>query len=82
MAKTTTAVVYPAVGFMGAAALIRVHGKTVEEVRAMGRTDRARFDLAVEVVARRFNGVAEPQVIEASIPADLIRQTWAAISAR
>jgi hypothetical protein len=80
--NTTTAVIYPAVGFMGSATLVRVFDKAVDEVRAMGRTDRARFDLAVEVVAHRFNGVFEPQVLETSIPVDLRRQAWASIASR
>jgi hypothetical protein len=62
MAKVTTAVVYPAVGFMGATNCVPVFGKSVEEVRALGRTDRERFDLAVEVVAYFYRGVATPQV--------------------
>jgi hypothetical protein len=62
MAKVTTAIVYPAIGFMGATNCVPVFGKSVEEVRAFGRTDRARFDLAVEVAAYFYRGVATPQV--------------------
>ena len=70
MAKVTTAIVYPAIGFMGATNCVPVFGKSVEEVRAFGRTDRARFDLAVEVAAYFYRGVATPQVED--IPASLL----------
>jgi hypothetical protein len=77
MAKVTTAIVYPAIGFMGATNCVPVFGKSVEEVRAFGRTDRARFDLAVEVVAYFYNGVATPQVKDN--PA-AFRAPWAQVS--
>jgi hypothetical protein len=46
---TTTTVIYPAVGFCGSTNCVRVFDKSVEEVRALGRTARERFDLAIEV---------------------------------
>jgi hypothetical protein len=82
MSKTTTIVIYPAIGFMGSAALVRVYNMNVNEVRAMGRTARERFDLAVEVTARFYNGVATPQVEERDIPTNLVRKTWAEIVIR
>jgi hypothetical protein len=80
MAKTTTAVIYPEIGFCGATNCVRVHDKTLAEVRAQGRTDRARFDLAVEVVAYFYNGVATPQVQSKDIPVAL-RAPWVIVSA-
>jgi hypothetical protein len=78
MANTTTAVIYPAIGFCGSTNCIQVQGKSIEEVRALGRTDRARFDLAVEVVAYFYRGVATPQVQKADIPAAL-RAPWSEV---
>lgn len=80
MAKTATAVIYPAVGYMGSTNVVRVFDKTLEEVRAQGNTPRARFDLAVEVVARFYTGVATPQVEARDIPAAL-RAPWAIVAA-
>lgn len=80
MNKTTTVVIYPAVGFCGATNVVRVHGKSVEEVRSFGRSERERFDLAVEVVAHRYNGVAEPQVVPKNIPAEFLK-SWAKVAA-
>lgn len=45
MSNVRTIVLYPAVGFMGAIAVQRTN-EAVEAVKAKGRTDRARFDLA------------------------------------
>jgi hypothetical protein len=78
MAKVTTAIVYPAVGFMGATNCVRVFGKSIQEVRALGRTDRARFDLAIEVAAYFYRGVATPQV--ENIPASF-RAPWSQVVA-
>jgi len=80
MAKVTTAIVYPAVGFMGATNCIQVEGKSIEKVRALGRTDRARFDLAVEVMAYFYRGVATPQVEHKDVPA-AFRKPWAQVVA-
>ena len=80
MAKTTTTVIYPAIGFCGSTNCVRIEGKTLADVRAQGRTPRARFDLAVEVVAYFYNGVATPQVRSEDIPANL-RAPWAAVVA-
>lgn len=80
MAKTTTVVIYPAVGFCGSTNCVRVHGKSVEEVRALGRAARERFDLAVEVKAYFYRGVAEPQVQREDIPAALLAP-WSEVSA-
>ena len=65
---TTTSVIYPAVGFCGSTNCVRVFGKSVEEVRALGRTDRERFDLAVEVKSWGLRGVASPEVRRSDIP--------------
>lgn len=80
MNKTTTVVIYPAIGFCGATNVVRVHDKSVEEVRALGRNDRERFDLAVEVVAYFYRGVAVPQVLAKNIPADFYK-SWAKVAA-
>lgn len=80
MAKTTNVVIYPAIGFGGATNCVRVHGKSVEEVRALGRNDRERFDLAVEVVAYFYRGVAVPQVRAADLPVQFCA-SWAKVSA-
>ncbi len=80
MAKTTTTVIYPAIGFCGSTNCIQVQGKSIKEVRALGRTDRARFDLAVEVVVYFYRGVATPQVQKSDIPAAL-RAPWATVAA-
>jgi len=80
MVKTTTIVIYPAIGFMGATNCVRVTGKSLNQVRSMGCTSKERFDLAVEVVAHYLNGVATPQVYSKDIPAQLL-MPWAKISA-
>jgi hypothetical protein len=80
MAKTTTVVIYPVVGFMGATNCVRVFDKSVDEVRSMGRTSRDRFDLAVEVVAYFLNGVATPQVAKKDIPVSLLG-SWSQVVA-
>ena len=78
--KKTTAIVYPAAGFMGATNCVRVVGKSAAEVRALGRTPRERFDLAVEVDAHTLNGVATPEVRSCDLPA-AFRAPWAQVSA-
>ena len=80
MAKSTTVVIYPAIGFCGATNCVRVHGKSVKEVRARGRNDRERFDLAVEVAAYFYRGVAVPQVRAADLPAEFFAP-WAKVLA-
>ena len=80
MAKTTTIVIYPAVGFMGATNCVRVTDKSLNQVRSIGRTSKERFDLAVEVVAHYLNGVATPQVLSKDIPTQLLAP-WAKVSA-
>lgn len=80
MAKSVTVVIYPALGFCGATNCVRVHDKSVEEVRALGRSDRERFDLAVEVAAYFYRGVAVPQVRAADLPAQFFA-SWAKVSA-
>lgn len=47
---TKTFVIYPARGFMGASAVLYVEGGDLAAIKAQGATDRARFDLAMEVV--------------------------------
>ena len=66
---TTTTVIYPAVGFCGSTNCVRVFDKSVEEVRALGRTARERFDLAIEVKSWGLRGVASPEVRCADVPA-------------
>lgn len=78
MAKTTTVVIYPSKGLLGSTFCVRVYDKTVEEVRAQGRTTRARFDLATEVVGHIYNGVETPQVHTEDIPTEL-RASWATV---
>lgn len=78
--KKTTAIVYPSVGFMGATNCVRVFGKPVAEIRALGSTLRERFDLAVEVDAYFLNGVATPEVRACDLPA-AFRAPWAQVSA-
>lgn len=80
MANTTTVVIYPAIGFCGSTNCVRVHDKSVEEVRALGRNGRERFDLAIEVKARFFRGVATPQVVPEDIPSAYLAP-WAKVSA-
>jgi len=80
MAKTTTTVIYPAVGFCGSTNCIRVYDKSLEEVRAMGRTDRERFDLAVEVKSSFLRAVSLPEVRPEDIPA-LYLAPWSKVSA-
>lgn len=79
MAKTTTVIVYPAKGFMGSTNNVVVANKTLEEVLAMGRTDRARFDLAVEVDAVFYCGVSTPQVETKNLPFNKV--PWTVVSA-
>lgn len=79
-AKTTTVVIYPAVGFCGSTNCVRVHDKSVEEVRALGRTARERFDLAIEVKAYALFGVAFPEVRREDIPTKYLAP-WASVSA-
>lgn len=78
--NTATTVIYPAVGFCGSTNCIRVYGQPVEEVRALGRTDRERFDLAIEVKSSVLPGVAAPEVRRADIPAAFLAP-WAKVSA-
>jgi len=80
MAKTTTTVIYPAVGFCGSTNCVRVYDKSVEEVRAMGRTDRERFDLAIEVKSYVLRAVASPEVRSSDIPAAYLAP-WAKVLA-
>jgi hypothetical protein len=80
MANVTTAVIYPAIGFLGSTKCVCVHDKSVEEVRAMGRTDRERFDLATEVKAHWYRGVATPQVNCKVIPKAFLA-SWSVVSA-
>lgn len=72
-------VIYPARGFLGATNVVAVRGD-LQSVRAVGATDAARFDLAVEVPARRFRGVAAPQFFSSDVPA-AFRASWATVSA-
>lgn len=72
-------VIYPARGFLGATNVVAVRGD-LQAVRANGATDAARFDLAVEVTARRFRGVAAPQFFLNDVPA-AFRASWAVVSA-
>jgi len=78
MAKTTTVVIYPAIGFGGATNNVCVYDKSVEEVRALGSTARERFDLAVEVVAYFYRGVVTPQVRASELP---FQASWSKVSA-
>lgn len=80
MKKAATLVVYPAVGFCGSTNCVCVYDKSVEEVRSLGRTDRERFDLAVEVNAYFYRGVALPQVRAADIPAKFLA-SWSKVAA-
>ena len=80
MANTTTTVIYPAIGYFGATNTVCVYDKSVEEVRALGRTDRERFDLAIEVKSYILRGVACPEVRTEDIPA-AYRAPWAKVSA-
>lgn len=73
-------VIYPARGLLGATKIVAVRGD-LQEVRAAGATDTARFDLAVEVPARRFHGVAAPQFFLRDVPA-AFRTSWAAVRSR
>ena len=72
-------VIYPALGFLGATNVVAVRGD-LQAVRAAGATDAARFDLAVEVPARRFRGVAAPQFFYSDVPA-AFRASWLVVSA-
>lgn len=72
-------VIYPARGFLGATNVVAVRGD-LQAVRAAGATDAARFDLAVEVPARRFRGVAAPQFLSSDVPS-AFRASWAVVSA-
>lgn len=73
MQQLTTAVIYPAIGMMGAinvtVALGEGRALSLEEVRAKGRTVRARFDLAIEVPLSRLNGVWCGDVPRQHVPA-------------
>lgn len=80
MTNATTAVIYPVVGFMGATNCVRVFDKSVDEVRSLGRISRERFDLATEVVAYFYNGVATPQVAKKDIPVSLLA-SWSQVVA-
>ena len=80
MVKATTAVIYPVIGFMGATNCVCVFDKSVDEVRSLGRTSRERFDLATEVVAYFYNGVATPQVAKKDIPVSLLA-SWSQVVA-
>ena len=80
MAKTTTVVIYPVIGLFGATNCVCAHGKSVEEVRSLGRNDRERFDLAVEVPAYFYRGVADPQVRASDLPAQFCA-SWAKVAA-
>jgi hypothetical protein len=80
MNKTNTnIVIYPARGFLGATNVVAVRGD-LKAIRAAGATDAARFDLAVEVPARKFRGVAAPQFFASDVPA-AFRASWAVVSA-
>ena len=70
-------VIYPARGFLGATNIVAVCGN-LQAIRAAGATDAARFDLAVEVPARRFRGVAALQFSLSDIPA-AFRGSWAVV---
>ena len=72
-------VIYPARGFLGATNVVAVCGD-IDAVRAAGATDAARFDLAVEVPARRFRGVSVPQFFSSDVPS-AFRASWAVVSA-
>lgn len=72
-------VVYPARGLLGSTKVVDVVGE-LQAIRALGATDAARFDLAVEVPARRFRGVHAPQFFVNDIPA-LFSASWAVVSA-
>ena len=74
-----TIVIYPARGFLGGTKVVAVRGD-LQAIRAAGATDAARFDLAVEVSARQFRGVAAPQFFDKDVPA-VFRGSWAAVSA-
>lgn len=71
-------VIYPARGFLGATNVVAVRGD-LQAIRAAGATDAARFDLAVEVPARNFRGVAAPQFFYSDVPA-AFRASWAVVS--
>lgn len=73
-----TIVIYPARGFFGATNIVAVRGN-LQAIRAAGSTDAARFDLAVEVPAHRFRGVAEPQFLTRDVPAAFFA-SWAVVS--
>ncbi len=70
-------VIYPARGFLGATNIVVVRGN-LQAIRAAGATDAARFDLAVEVPARHFPGVAAPQFFSNDVPA-AFRGSWAVV---
>ena len=72
-------VIYPARGFLGSTNVVAVR-RDLQAVRAAGATDAARFDLAVEVSARRFRGVAAPQFSFSDVPT-AFRGSWATVSA-
>jgi len=75
-----TVVIYPAIGFFGSTnCVVASSDATISSVRAMGRTVRERFDLAVEVPARKYRGVTEAQVNESDVPA-LFRSPWSVVS--
>ena len=80
MFKASTTVIYPAAGFCGSTNCVRVYDKSVEEVRSLGRTDRERFDLAVEVKSYALRAVAFPEVRQADIPVAYLAP-WAKVSA-
>jgi hypothetical protein len=70
-------VIYPSVGFMGAinvqvATLVEgkaVRAMSLDEVRAKGRTARARYDLAIEVPAFACRGCWLGEVDRRAVPA-------------
>jgi len=79
MTKTTTTVIYPAAGFLGSTKCVPVFGKSVEEVRSLGKSARARFDLAVEVKSFVLNGVACPEVRSEDVPAAYLAP-WSSVA--
>jgi len=72
-------VIYPARGFLGATNVVAVRGN-LQAIRSAGATDAARFDLAIQVPARKFRGVAAPQFLSNDVPA-AFRASWAVVSA-
>ena len=75
-----TLIVYPAAGLMGATNIVAVEGRSLSDVRAMGRATRARYDLAVEVPAYAYRGVATPQYKVRDVPKGFFR-SWSKVAA-